>query len=285
LVNLNKYWHLAIASLNKSIRHPAGSRRDRKELERDILALTTENQTLAGRLEEIRVDSGRRGLETSRKIDALEHMHRQTEAAGIAAVNKLAELEQLLVGTEDGRKLARQQLTALEASLAETARRLDTRDNQLKFLQDSAREQLQAFKTALVETSSRLETRDNELTRLQEAAHAQIAALETSLAEAVNRFETTDSELRDLRAAKVEQGQQLETYLASTTAMLEASNNQVRALEKKLEIEHRLQQNRFEDTQAQLRKQTRRLGWVMLAALLSLVLAAAAGALLIRGVV
>ena len=83
--------------------------------------------------------------------------------------------------------------------------------------------------------------------------------------------------LAELQSAKVEQAQQLETYLGSVTVQLEAGNRQLLALEKKLDVEHRLQQNMFEDTQAQLRKQDERLRQVMVAAVI--VLAAMAGAI------
>ena len=105
-------------------------------------------------------------------------------------------------------------------------------------------------------------------------------ALETSLAEASRRFETTDSEISALRAQLVKQTQQLEASRASANTLFEATTNQVRALEKKLEVEHTLQQNLFRDTEAQLRKQDERLNRAMAAAGFILVLAAVAGAII-----
>jgi sensor domain CHASE-containing protein len=89
-----------------------------------------------------------------------------------------------------------------------------------------------------------------------------------------------DSALGELQSAKAEQAQQLEASLDSVTVQLEATGNQLEALEKRLDVEHRLQQNMFEDTQAQLRKQNERLRQIMVAAVFALLLAAAAGAIL-----
>jgi chromosome segregation ATPase len=256
---LEQHWRKAAASINKVFRQPAGPQPRLEELEREILVLTTENQSLAGELERIRTESERHRSEELHNIEILERTQRRTETARIADAKRLAEFEQLFVDAEAGRKLQRDQIKALEASLAETTSRLEVRDNQLKFLQDSAREQLQALRIALAETASRLETGDNELKRLQSAAHKQILALETALAEAASRFETTDNKIQGLRARILEQAQQLEAACSSSTRQFEATNNQVKGLEKTLELEHRLQQNIFEDVQTQLREQHQRL--------------------------
>ncbi|MDH3900008.1 MAG: hypothetical protein OEU51_03035, partial [Gammaproteobacteria bacterium] len=155
---LEQYWRKVAVGINKAFRQQATPQPRLEELEREILAFTTENQTLAGNLERIRADSERRRSEELRKIETLEETQRQTETARIAEARRLAELERLLVEVEAWRQRKHEQVSALEASLAETTDRLEARDNQLKFLQDSAREQHQALKTALAEASSRLET-------------------------------------------------------------------------------------------------------------------------------
>jgi len=284
LKSIMQYWRQAIAGIGNSFRQQAGSPPRQDALERELLALATEYQTLAGKLELVRADYGRRVMAAIQKIEALEQSRRQTESAGLADAARLAGLEQALAGVEAGRKAEHQQVTALEASLAETAQRLETRGNQLKFLQDSAREQLQALKTALAEASSRLETRVDELRHLQDSAQEQIVALETSLAETVNRFEAVDTVLGELQSARLEQAQQLEAFLGSITDQLEANSKRNEALEKRLDVEHRLQQNMFEDMQAQLRKQNARLRQILVAAVFVLLLVAAAGAILFRGV-
>jgi len=165
-------------------------------------------------------------------------------------------------------------VSALEATLAETTSRLDTRSNQLKFLQDSARDQLQSFKTTLAEASSRLETRDDELRRLLDMAQERILALESAQTETSDRIENGQDELTGLQSLLAEQAQQLDAYRAAAAGQFEATGNRIVAQEKKLEFELRLRQNLFEDVQAQLRRQRVRLGWVMAIAGVALVLAA-----------
>jgi chromosome segregation ATPase len=284
LGTLQQYWRKVAVSINKAFRKQAGPQPRLEELEREILAFTTENQTLAGKLERIRADSERRRSEELQKFDTLGQTQLQTETARIADARRLAELERLQVEVEAGRKREHAQVRALEASLSETTDRLEARDNQLKFLQDYARKQHQELKTALAEASSRLETRDNELKRLLDSAQEQIVALEASLSEISKRFETTDNAIGGLRAGLVQQLTRLAASLSSTTVQLEATNRQVKTLEKKIEIEHRLQQNMFEDTQAQLHKQGERLSRVIVTAVFTLVLVAIVGAILFWGV-
>ncbi|MGB5541569.1 MAG: hypothetical protein WBO37_15910 [Gammaproteobacteria bacterium] len=282
--NLRQYWRGAAASINKFLGLQPNPRQRQETLERELLALTSEYQALAGKLELMRAESERRALLTLQKVEGLEESRREAGTARMADAARLAELEQRLVATEQARETGHSQVMALEASLRETTHRLETRGNQLKFLQDSAREQLQVLKTALAEAASRLETRDDALEARQDAAHEQIDALGTSLARTVSRFESTDSAVEALRAAREEQARTLETYLASTTVQLEAASQQVMALEKKLDAEHRLQHKLFEDAQAQLHRQDKRLRHIMLVAVFALVLAAAAGAIIFRGV-
>jgi chromosome segregation ATPase len=282
LGTLEQYWRKLAAGINKTFRHEPPPVEPRlEELEREILTFSRENQTLAGKVEEIRVDSERRGSDELGKIEILEENQRQTETARIADARRLDELKRLHDEVAAGQKREHEQFTALEASLAETTSRLEARDNQLKFLQDSAREEHQALKTALAEASSRLETRDNELERLLDSAQEQIAALEASLAETAKRFETTDGKLAELRASLHQQLTRLGASLSSGNVQLEATNRHIRTLEKKLEVEYRLQQNLLEDMQAQLRRQDERLSRAMATAVFAIVLAIVAGAVLI----
>ncbi len=246
--SLEQHWRKAAASIHKAFRQPADPQPRLEELEREILVLTKEHQSLAGELERIRAESERRRSEELQKIETLEKTQWQTETARIADAKRLAEFEQLLAGLENDRKLQRAQIKALEVSLAETTSRLEIRDNQLKFLQDSAREQFQALETSLAETSS--------------------------------RFETTDHRIQDLRAKILEQAQRLGASLSSATRQFDATNNQVKALDKKLELDCRLQQNIFEDAQAQLREQDARLNRTIVTGVFILVLVVVAVAIL-----
>ena len=87
-----------------------------------------------------------------------------------------------------------------------------------------------------------------------------------------------DCEISALREHLVNR-QQHEISRASANALFEATSNQVMTLEKKLEVEHTLQQSLFRDTEAQLRKQDERLNRVTAAGFI-LVLAAVAGAII-----
>jgi chromosome segregation ATPase len=259
LGTIEHYLRKAAAGLDKAFRREAGPGPRLPQLERELIALTMENQTLAGKLERSTADSGRHRSEALQRFETLEQALRETDTARVADAGKLFGLEQRLAAVQAERTLELDRIKALESLLADTKSRLETRDNQLKFLQDSAREQLQVLKTSLAEASSRLGTRDDELRRLQDTTHEQIAALERSLADASGRFDITEGELSGLRTRIDEHAQRLETVLASVNGLFEATNNQVQALEKKLDLEHKLQQNQFQDTQAQLHRQDRRL--------------------------
>jgi chromosome segregation ATPase len=250
-----------------------------QELERELLALARENQSLAGKLERFRADYERLRSTDLHTIETLAQAHRDYGTATTAHAGRLSELEQGLVEIQSEGALEHERIKALEDFLAGTKNRLEIRDNQLKFLQDSAREQLQLLKSSLAEASSRLETRDNELAHRQDAERDRIGVLETSLAEASRRFETTESEISAMRAQLLTQTQQLEASRASANTLFEATTNQVGTLEKKLELEHTLQQNLFRDAETQLRKQDTRLKRVTAAAFI-LVLAAVAGAVI-----
>jgi chromosome segregation ATPase len=279
LGTFEQYLRKAAASINLGTVRQAQPRPRLQELERELLVLSRENQTLAGKLERFRADSERLRSAELQKLEALEQAHREYGTARATDARRLSELEQGLVGVQAERTREHERLEALEEFLAETKNRLETRDNQLKFLQDSAREQLHSLKTSLAEASSRLETRDNELVHRQDAACEQLVALETSLSDASRRFETTDSEISELRADLLKQAQQLEASRVSAETLFEATTNQVRTLENKLELEHTLQQNLFRDTGARLRRQDVRLNRITAAGFI-LVLAAVAGAVI-----
>jgi chromosome segregation ATPase len=266
------YLRKAAAGLEKVFRREGGLDPRLQQLERDLLALTIENQTLAGKLEKLAAESERHRTEALQRFEVLERARRDTETACGADAGRLRELERHLTETGEQRAQERAQIAALEAFIDDTKTRLETRDNQLKFLQDSAREQLQALKTSLAEAASRLETRDNELSHLQDTTREQIVVLENSLGGAARRFETLDGEMNELRSRLGEQTRQFEAVLSSTNVLFESMNNQIEALEKKLELEHQLQQNLFRDTQTQLRRQDSRM---------KRALAAAAGLLLV----
>ena len=278
---LEQVWQKAAAGINRAFGHHGDAGPRLETLERELLNIAQAQHTLSAQVERTRVDFERHGTGVFQKIDTLEQVHRQAETAIIADEKRLSELEQLLVGIEAGYKLAHDRIKTLEASMDETAARLETRCSQLKFLQDASSERLQTLKTMLAEASSRLETSDNDLRRVQNGAHEQIAALENALAETAKRFESTDRAVRELREHTIEQARQLSASLSATTARLEATDNHVESLERQLSTEHTLQQNILQDTQEQMTRQEERMSRFMVSAVVILALVAVAGAILV----
>jgi chromosome segregation ATPase len=264
---IEQYWRRATASIFNAFGQQSVPQPRMEELEREILTLSKEIHGLTGSLERFRTDCERQRSEILHKFQTLEHAQTQEQTARTADASQLEELNQRLVEleTERGR------LTEIETSLAETTNHLETRHNQLKFLQDSARGQIETFKTALAEATSRLETRDNELERLLDPANERLAAFETSLADTVIRFQTTADEIRELREGIADLARQSETSQTSATTLLETTNNRVEALEKQIAADHRLLQNMYQDMQARLQRQDKRLVGIFLVAVLALV--------------
>jgi chromosome segregation ATPase len=279
LGTLEQYWRKASATLHHTFRRQAAQRPRLEELERELLALSAGQQELGGTLERIRSEYQQQHAEQQRRLQGLERDQQQAASARSADAGELAGVQQRLAEIDTRRAQEHERITALDASLTQVTHRLETRLNQLKFLQDSAREQFGALKTALAESNSRLEARDNELRQLQESAGAQTAALEAALAEVTAHFEPMAGELRELRGAITDQRLQFEGSLAATDTQLQAANNRLEALEQQFKTGQRLEQNRFEDLQAQLRRQERRLKGTLLIAALVVLLVALAGAM------
>lgn len=278
---LEQVWQKAAAGINRAFGLHGNARPRLETLERELLSLAQAQHTLAAQLEQTRADFDRQGTGVLPKIDTLEQAYRHAETARRADEKRLSELEQLLVGIEAGYTLAHDRIKTLQASMDETTGGLETRCNQLKFLQDASNERFQTLKTMLAEASSRLETSDNDLRQVQNTAHEQIAALRNELAETAKHFESTDRAVRQLREHSIDQVRQLRASLSATTARLEATHNHVKSLEKQLNSEHTLQQNIFQDTQEQVTRQEERMSRVMASAVLILVLVAVAVAVVV----
>jgi chromosome segregation ATPase len=280
LDTIEHYWRKAAAGVGRIFRQQADVDPRLETLQRELLALTRDHQAVVAQLEKARGDFESRDAAGLRKIETLEQKYRQSETARLADSRRLAELEQLLVGIEAGYQLTHDRTKELEASLAETSKRLEARSNQLKFLQDTAGEQLHAVKTMLAEASSRLETGDNELNKTRELVQDKIATFDAALADTSSRFERADSEIRELRETIAEHARQLGTVPPSVDARLEAKEKQLVALEKQVEAEQRLRQVYFKDTQARVDGLEWRLNRSLLAGVVALALVAASGAIL-----
>jgi chromosome segregation ATPase len=281
LDTLEQVWQKAAAGINRVFGFHGNARPRLEALQRELISLAQAQHTLAAQLEQQRVDFERHGAGNSSKIDTLEQAHRQAETARIADERRLAELEQLLVGIEAGYRLAHDRIKALGASMEEATDRLETRCNQLKFLQDASSERFQTLKTTIAEAASRLETSDNDLRQVQDTAHERISALENALAETARRIESTERAFQDLQEHAIEQARQFSATLSATTARLDTTDSHVESLEKQSGSEHALQKLIFQETQEQVARQQERMSRLMVSAVLILVLVAMAVAILV----
>lgn len=246
---LKQIWQRTYARIAKPFKprsHPAPSP---LELEREITAVTCENQTLAAELQRFRTDSEQAMAEESRKIAILEAAHQEAKTARNGEAKQLAYLEQRVVELEDERNQTLGLVKSLAASLNDASTRLDTMDNQVRLLQARADEQASEFEASLSLAITRQNATDGELNALRETSQRQVKAFESSLADTSTRLETTDS--------------------------------QVRTLENKLDLEHRLYMHTVQEVQSQVRNQDLRLNWTMMAAVFAMLLGTVAGVILI----
>jgi chromosome segregation ATPase len=259
LDTFGQYWRRAISGINRTLGRDPGLRPQLAQLEQQILTLTSNTQTLDSKLEHIHAEEARQRAELLRRIDRLDQTCQENNISRATDATRLSECEQRIAGMETEVSQGRETVAALETSMLETTHRLETRNQQIKFLQDSAREQLQAFKTELAETRSRLETRDNETNNRLDEAHALFQSLETSLADAFGRIETADQEIITIQHKVKEQRLQVEGFLDSATVQLEVANNHAALLEKRVQTDGELREKQFQQIKLQLQHQQSRL--------------------------
>ena len=269
---IEQFWHRATAGITRTFGRGPGLRSQLAQLEQQILALVSDMQTLDGKQERIRAEGARNRSELLRRIDGLDQACRETDISRTREDTRLSECEQRLAGLETGCSQDRETLAALKASVAETTRRLETRNQQIKFLQDSARDQLQAFKTELAATSSRLETRDNETDRQLDEEHQLLVSLESSLAETLGRIDATELEITSLHQDVARQRLQIESFLDDATTQLEVANNRATLLEKHMQADVDLKEKQLQQLKLQLKHQQTQLLWAIFAVAVVLVL-------------
>jgi chromosome segregation ATPase len=265
LDTFGQYWHRAMASINRTFSREPDLRAQLAQLEQQVLILTGDTQTLDDKLERIRAEEARHRSELSRRMDGLDQGCRENDRSRAADATRLSECEHRIAGLETKSSQDRELVAALEASVSETAHRLETRNQQIKFLQDSAREQLKAFKTELAEASSRLETRDNETDRRVDDEHALLVSLAASRADTLERIEAADREITALKRDIAEQRLQIESYLDSATAQLEVANNRATLLEKRAQTDGELKEKQLQQLQLHLQHHETRLVRVIFA--------------------
>ena len=157
--NLKQYWQSLVTSINKPVNTQADTSPAPAGLEQEISALSSENQTLAANLEEVRQEIAAARTTEANKLAGLERANHALETARQAEIERLAELESRLDEVTSERQQARNQIMALETSLAAASTRLEKTDDQVKQLEfeQLVHEQLQ------LEAQTRLRTQDQRL--------------------------------------------------------------------------------------------------------------------------
>ena len=259
LDTFGQYWRQAMAGINRRFGRDPGLRAQLLQLEQQLLSLSSDTQTRDGKLERIRSEEALHRSELLRRIDGLDQICKESNISRAQDEIRLSEYEQRIAGLESGCNQDREAVAALKESVSETTHRLETRNQQIKFLQESAREQLQAFKTELAETSSRLETRDYETNRRLDEEHQLLVSLQTSLAETLERIDATAREIAALQQDAAERRLQTESFLDSATAQLEVANNRATLLEQRVQTDVELKEKQLQQLQLQLQQQEKRL--------------------------
>jgi chromosome segregation ATPase len=253
--NLGHYWSRVIAGINRLSGGEAGLRSQLVQLEQQILSLASNQQALNARQEHNRAEEERIRSELLRRIDALNHDCRENDISLARNGARLSECEQRITGLETGCSQERETVLALKGYVSETAHRLEVRNKQIKFLQDSARDQLKAFRTELAESSSRLESRDNETNHRLDQDHQSLLSLEGSLEDVLGRIDATDHDITALHQDIEEQRLRIESFLDSATAQLEVAGNHAGLLEKRLQTEFELTDKKLQQLKFQLQQQ------------------------------
>lgn len=263
-----------LSSLIAGIKRLSGSETGRHsqllQLEQQILSLASNLQALKAKQQHYRAEEERIRSKLLRRIDCLDHDCRENDMYLAKNGARLSECEQQITKLETGCNQERETVLALKAYVSETAHRLEIRNNQIKFLQDSARDQLKAFRTELAESSSRLESRNNEINHRLDEDHQSFLLLEGSLDEAKGRIDTTEQDITALHQAIEEQRLRIETFQDSATAQLEVAVNHAELLEKRLQTEFELKDKKLQQFNIQLRQQKMQL--IMIIAAVTVVL-------------
>ena len=252
---LGYYWSRVIAGINRISGGEPGLRSQLVQLEQQILSLSSNLQALNAKQEHNRAEEGRIRSELLRRIDCLDHDCSENDISSAKNSARFSECEQRITELETGCNKERDTILALKAYVTETADRLEIRNKQIKFLQDSARDQLKSFRTALAESSSRLELRDNETNHRLDQDHQSLLLLEGSLEEALGRIVATDQDITALHQEIEEQRLRIETFLDSAIAQLEVAGNRAVLLEKRLQTEFELKDKTLQQLKFQLQQQ------------------------------
>jgi FKBP-type peptidyl-prolyl cis-trans isomerase len=183
LLSLKQYWQQALASIRKSPTQPPQLAPRPGELEREISAITRENQALSAELSQVRTDFEQARSEENRKIAALEQVREKTQANHNLDREKFAELERRIDDLATGRD-----------QTAELERRID----ELETGHVQTREQTRTLQASLATTATRLETTSNQIREVQILTEDQAKTFDASLSHAATRLDNTEDYIRSL---------------------------------------------------------------------------------------
>lgn len=184
---LREYWGRLFSRARKPSTAEAGSPAPAENLQREISAISGENQVLAEEVRRVRTEFERAREEEHRKIVDLQQVRDAMEHARGEELRKLAELEQHNNSIEAARDADSQRIRDLEKQLAG-----------IQSERDSARLRVQGLEDSLKEAASRLERAEERITALQNSTEEQARQHEASLAAASSRLEATDNHVREL---------------------------------------------------------------------------------------
>jgi chromosome segregation ATPase len=262
---LGHYWSRGIAGIRRLSDGESGRHSQLLQLEQQILSLASSLQALQAEQQHFRAEEERIRSKLLRRIDCLDHDCRENDITCGKNAARLSECEQQITGLVTGCNQEHEAVLALKAYVSDTAHRLETRNKQIKFLQDSARDQLKAFKTELAESSSRLESRDNEANHRLDQYHQSLLLLEGALEEALGRMDTTEQGITTLHQKIEEQRVRIDTFLESATAQLEVAGNHAELLDRRLQTEFELKDKKIQQLNFQLQQQKRQLIMIIVA--------------------
>ena len=156
---LKQYWLSLFASSNKSVKTHTHTSPDPAELEHEIAAVSSENQTLAANLEDVRQEIAAARNTDKNKLAELERINHTLETARQEEIKKLGELENRLDEIASERNQARDQIKGLKVSLAEASTQLEKTENQVKQMELEQR----LHEKMLLETQTQMRTQDQRL--------------------------------------------------------------------------------------------------------------------------
>lgn len=271
-----QYWRRAMAGINRSFGRDPGLHSKLAQLEQQILALGRDIQTLDSGQEGLRAEGARIRSALLRRLDSLDQTCRENDSSRDREASRLSDCEQRISGLESEYKQDREAVAALELSVAETTHRLEARNQQIKFLQDSARDQLGELRKELAEAYSRLETRDNETNRRLDEQKQLLASLGNSLQEALGQIDTAHRDINTLHQDVAEQRLHIDAFLDSATARLEVAENRAALLEQRMQADVALKEKQLQQLTLQQQQQKTQLSRVVVAVLVVALAGAAA---------